>query len=176
MTNKSVTCCYTVISSIDSGGENIIDNSYASFIGGGDHNHISPLGGQQPYVVERDFIGGGIGNKIHTQCASIVGGQENVIRIAGVHSFIGGGGCNVITGPCSAILGGAGNSDGGLANVQIAGSGIAAVNANSLHVNGIWANGIPVYAGGPAPAVGTVFVVTPGGPVPAGASGALWIM
>ena len=39
------------------------------------------------------------------------------------------------------------NNDGGFANAHIAGSGIAlgpgVGNPNSLHINGLWANGIP---------------------------------
>jgi hypothetical protein len=67
-----------------------------------------------------------------------------------------GGDANNISGSFSAVLGGQGNNDSGLNDVFIAGSGIAAVNPASLHVNGLWANGIP----GPGPGgalLGTVF-------------------
>ena len=40
----------------------------------------------------------------------------------------------------SAILGGANNNDMGLNNVFIAGSGINAVNVNSLHIEGLWSS------------------------------------
>ena len=61
----------------------------------------------------------------------------------------------------SAILGGSGNSDSGYSNAFIAGSGIvlsATVgNPNSLHVNGLWANGVPVYPAGFPYNAGPVF-------------------
>jgi hypothetical protein len=66
------------------------------------------------------------------------------------------GDTNVVTGNCSGILGGVNNTDSGLNDTFIAGSGIAAVNPNSLHINGLWANGIP----GPGPGAalpGTVY-------------------
>lgn len=82
---------------------------------------------------------------------------------------------NCVAGNFSVILGGTGNSDGGFNNVFIAGSGISAVNPNSLHVNGIWANGIPNGLSGPFPA-GTLFWL-PVGTVPTfPVTGALWIM
>ncbi len=63
---------------------------------------------------------------------------------------IGGGTNNVInpgTGD-NAILGGSFNNDAGLSSVMIAGNGIAAVRPNALHINGLWANGIPLAGGG----------------------------
>ncbi|MBE2290029.1 MAG: hypothetical protein IAE95_10765 [Chitinophagaceae bacterium] len=48
-------------------------------------------------------------------------------------------------------------------------------NPNSLHINGLWANGIPVYLGGPLPNAGTVFILPVGAPPPPGIAGALYI-
>lgn len=153
-TNKS----YVVISGIVAGGQNVIDNGYASFISGGDHNHIiSPIGTSTQ--VDRSFIGGGIGNYIYEQCSSIVGGCENAINAGGIGSFIGGGSGNTISGACSAILGGSGNSDGGLAYVGIFGQGITAVANGHFHVNNLWM----------APATYNTYAgVAPGGTFPLG--------
>lgn len=80
----------------------------------------------------------------------------------------------------SSILGGQNNNDGGFANAHIAGSGIAlgpgVGNPNSLHINGLWANGIPVFPAGFPYNVGTVFAVPVGAPPPPGIAGALYIM
>jgi hypothetical protein len=79
------------------------------------------------------------------------------------------------SGAYSSILGGSGNNDGGLNNVFIAGSGINAGAVgipNALHVNGLWANGLPVNPATAPP--GTVFISTT--PVlPAWATGFLMI-
>lgn len=157
-------CGNTVFSGIGAGGQNVIENGYVNFIGGGDHNHIiSPTGTSTQ--ISRSFIGGGIGNYIFEQCSSIVGGSQNTINAGGVGSFIAGGDTNTIYGACSSILGGSGNNDGGLNNVIIAGSGITAVNPNTLHVNGLWANGVPNAGAGPFPQ-GTVFWLPAGAPLP----------
>lgn len=72
------------------------------------------------------------------------------------------------------------NNDGGLANAHIAGSGIAlgpgVGNPNSLHINGLWANGIPLNPVGFPYNIGTIFVVPVGTPPPPGIAGALYIM
>ncbi len=54
-----------------------------------------------------------------------------------------------------------GNNDGGLNGVMITGNGIVGTIPNALHVNGLWANGIPgpVFGGGGAP-IGTVYFDT----------------
>ncbi|MBL7692884.1 MAG: hypothetical protein JNM41_14925 [Flavipsychrobacter sp.] len=62
----------------------------------------------------------------------------------------------------SSILGGQNNNDGGFANAHIAGSGIAlgpgVGNPNSLHINGLWANGIPgPFLAIPPLPIGTVY-------------------
>jgi hypothetical protein len=126
-----------------------------------------------------DIIGGGQDNYIApgVRHGSILGGNRN--HLLGSCSFIGGGTNNISSGACSAILGGQGNNDGGFNDTFIVGSGInvgAVGIPNALHVNGLWANGLPTYAGGPpiAPA-GTVFILAPGTPAPAWAQGQLWI-
>jgi hypothetical protein len=97
--------------------------------------------------------------------------------LLGSCSFIGGGTNNISSGACSAILGGQGNNDSGFNDVFIAGSGIAAVNPASLHINGLWANGI-LYNPLVALPVGTVFAM-PVGSTPTWAypltTGVLWI-
>lgn len=157
----------SIFSGIAAGGNNTINNGYASFIGGGDSSCIqSAPGGAN---ICRSFIGGGNFNCIFDSLATIGGGDHNVINAGAPNSFIGGGNNNTVSGPCSAILGGQNNNDGGLANVHIVGSGIAAVNPNTLHVNALWAGAIP----GPFPAVpalapGTVYfgpAGVPGGKV-----------
>ena len=124
---------------------------------------------------ERSVISGGNNNTILAQGAVIGGGTNNTV--SGNCSVIAGGENNVVTGAYSAILGGNGNNDGGFANTMIVGSGINAVVPGALHVNGLWANGLPVYPGfGPGYAPGTVFVLPAATPPPAGAAGTLWIM
>lgn len=166
----------SIFSGIAAGGNNTINNGYASFIGGGDSSCIqSAPGGAN---ICRSFIGGGNGNCIFDSLNSIVGGEHNIVNNGAAHSFIGGGKDNTVTGRCSAILGGANNNDGGLGNTFIIGSGINAINANSLHVNGLWANGIPPAAFGPF-AAGTFFWLPAGAPLPFAplpSTGQLWIM
>jgi hypothetical protein len=126
---------------------------HCSFIGGGYSNRIDQ---------HANMIGGGRQNYICGNDSTIGGGQNNSIgdlalTLSANCSFIGGGLNNRVTGDFSAILGGNGNNDNGLANVHIAGSGITAVNTDSLHINGLWANNIPVNPV-TAPVAGTVFV------------------
>lgn len=111
---------------------------------------------------------------------SVIGGECNVINAGGICSFIGGGAHNTVSGNFSSILGGQNNNDGGFANAHIAGSGIAlgpgVGNPNSLHINGLWANGIPFNPLFATP--GTVFALAPGAlplfPLSA-TGGVLWI-
>jgi len=172
-------CGETAYSGIMAGGANVICENYASFIGGGDHNSIVP-GGGTTYTAYRSFIGGGFENCIQDINAVIAGGIANSILMGASEGVIAGGANNTISGACSSILGGHNNNDGGLANAHIVGSGVAlgagVGNANSLHVNGLWANGMPVFPAGFPYNVGTVFVVPVGTPPPAGIAGALYIM
>lgn len=165
-----------VFSGIMAGGRNMIQDGYASFIGGGDWNCIYPSPGSS-YTLYRSFIGGGFENCIESNNSVVAGGITNSILTSNADAaVIAGGANNTVSGPCSAILGGHNNNDGGLSNVHIVGSGITALSPNTIHVNGLWANGLPTYAGGPpiAPA-GTVFILAPGTPAPAWAQGQLWI-
>lgn len=132
---------------------------YSYVFHGADYSAI--VGGQTNEITTNthNFIGGGIGNTVSGHYSSILGGSGN--RVSGTFS---------------SISGGTGNNDGGLTNVHIAGSGITAVNPGSLHVNGLWANGIPVFPAGFPYNAGTVFVVPIGTTPPAAASGALYIM
>jgi len=81
-------------------------------------------------------------------------------------------------GAFSSILGGSGNTIGaGYNNAHIIGSGIVlgpgVGNPNSLHINGLWANGIPLW---PVVApTGTVVQVNSAGPFPL-TGGPLWIL
>jgi hypothetical protein len=107
------------------------------------------------------FIGGGKCNTIDCSYSSIAGGFKNTV-----------------SGQYSSILGGNNNNDGGLNNVFIAGSGINAGAVgipNALHVNGLWANGLFLYPGGPLPTPGTVMMVNPAGPFPPLPAMQLWI-
>jgi len=130
-------------------------------------------------------VNGGIGDNFidsnatsPATCGVIAGGFKNK-DCAGIHySSIFGGHKNTVAGNCSSILGGFNNYDGGYDNVFIAGSGIALSatvgNPNSLHVNGLWANGIPDGTLGPFN-TGTIFWL-PVGVVPTfPVTGALWI-
>ncbi len=154
-------CGNTVFSGIGAGGQNVIENGYVNFIGGGDHNHIiSPTGTSTQ--ISRSFIGGGIGNYIFEQCSSIVGGCQNTINAGGVGSFIAGGDTNTISGACSSILGGSGNNDGGFAYAGIFGQNVTAVAPNTFHVECLNAVNTPIY-GGALPSGTLAFVnVTPG--------------
>jgi hypothetical protein len=62
-------------------------------------------------------------------------------------------------------------------DTHIIGSGITAVNAGALHINGLWANGIPdATTTGPWP-TGTIVFVPVGAMPPAYvAQGSLWIV
>jgi hypothetical protein len=144
MTAKSLICCYAMISSIESWGESIIDNSYASFIGGGKSNCID-ISANYP---GENLITGGANNRICCQssCSGIVGGDYNKICNSN-GSFMGGGSQKNISGSFSAILGGSGNNDGGFAYSGIFGQGVTAVAANTFHVERIYANGIPNVGG-----------------------------
>jgi hypothetical protein len=150
--------------------------SECSLITGGAGNAI---GAGVPLACSSSFsaIGGGASNCIDatgvvgTNYAVVGGGQNNLVCAGTNHSSIFSGFNNCVASSCASILGGTGNSiPAGFANAHIAGSGIAlgpgVGNPNSLHVNGLWANGIP----GPGYALGvsnTVYFDTvPSLPVP----------
>jgi len=135
---------------------------------------------------DSSFVGGGNGNFIDSTSHApstfgiVGGGQQNKICAGTNHSSIFSGYNNCVAGSCSAILSGANNYDGGLNNVFIAGSGITGVCANTLHVNALWANGLPFNPPGPlTPAQGTIFVL-PYGSTPSfpmlPSTGVLWIV
>ncbi len=171
---------------IGAGELNLIDDgSTCSFIGGGFSNYIigngSFIGGGgwldagPPPVYHGNsicgdfsFIGGGSDNFIDntgaaTSYAVIGGGQNNCVFPGTNHSSIFSGNGNCVADSCSSILGGANNTiPAGFPNAHIVGSGIVlnagtVGNPNSLHVNGLWANGIPAYPTGYPYPVGTVF-------------------
>ena len=126
--------CAVDINSFVGGGVNNSAGAKASFIGGGDTNVIDPAFGV---------------------CAVIGGGNLNFNGSG--FGVIGGGQNNILSGDqFNAILGGQNNNDAGLAGVMIAGNNITAVNPDTLHINGLWANGIPgPGSGGAIP--GTVY-------------------
>ncbi len=96
---------------------------------------------------------------------TFIGGGSNSQVIA-AFGVIGGGEGNKVTVQGNAILGGVNNSDNSLNGVMIAGNGITAAIPDALHINGLWANGIPgpIFGGAGLP-VGTVYwdnVTVPG--------------
>jgi len=99
-----------------------------------------PSGGSGNTVAANtSFLGGGAENCIMSNASFasnfnvLGGGQQNAIDPGATHSSIFSGHKNCVAGNCSAILGGANNSDGGLNNVFIAGSGITASLPNMLY-------------------------------------------
>ena len=140
-----------------------------STITGGCNNRIGSNVAGEPFA-DLSFIGGGRDNWIDstgaaTTFGSIGGGLNNYIVPGTNHASIFGGNNNSVADSCSSILGGTGNViPAGFANSHIVGSGItlgAGVgNAGSLHVNGLWANGIQFNPLGANP--GTVFALAPG--------------
>ena len=72
------------------------------------------------------------------------------------------------------FLGGQNNNHGGMAGLMIAGNGITAAIPNALHVNGLWANGIPNC---PTAAItGKVVAWQPGFPPLPASARQLWIL
>ena len=138
-----------------------------SGIAGGETNQI--LNGS-----DHGFIGGGFNNRIdvNTLASAIAGGQGNTVAPGAACGFIGGGFNNTVSSSGNAILGGVNNNDTALPGVMIAGNNINAASGplipNALHVNGLWANGLPIYPMVP-PITNQVFKVPVGGPIPAGA-------
>ena len=79
----------------------------------------------------------------------IGGGQANQVAPGAEWTVIGGGFNNTVSSSGNAILGGVNNNDTALPGVMIAGNNINAASGplipNALHVNGLWANGLPIY-------------------------------
>ena len=117
------------------GGFNNVASANQSAIAGGFDNQSSAA---------NTFIGGGTGH-----------------RISAAFGVIGGGESNRVTGQLNAILGGVNNDDNGLAGVMIAGNSITAINPDTLHINGLWANNIPGPGFGTCP-TGTIYWDAPG--------------
>jgi hypothetical protein len=115
----------------NTGGENNIYNSWAS------------------------FIGGGSANCMFDSCAAIVGGQTNIINQGAPHSFIGGGNGNTVSAACSAILGGA-NNNVTHPSAAVFGNGVNSQAPDTFHVSCLNAVNTPNVAIGPF-APGTVF-------------------
>ncbi len=148
------------------GNTNIVSASSSySFINGGQNNSIG-LGGAGVFF---SGIAGGQNNVIDDTCSStsfavIGGGFQNCICADTSHSSILGGSGNCIADSCASILGGTGNIvPAGLPNTHIVGSGITAVCANTMHIEGLWACGLPVYPAFYPYAPGTVFAAPIGG-------------
>ena len=195
-------CAGSNCSAIFGGDQNCVSGNW-SMIGGGHHNIIGDITGLVN-TADCSFIGGGSGNFINANGANttfgvIGGGQANLLAPGTNHSSVFGGHGNNVLGNCSVVLGGQtnvinsdyssiiggnGNSipaGAGFINRHIIGSAIALGAGvgypNSLHINGLWANGIPNAGLGPFP-VGTVFWNAPGAPIPfiPPPAGILWIM
>ena len=150
----------------DGGGFINTASGACSFVGGGDTNiassDLSFLGGGYNQIgnAASIFIGGG-SHVASADHAAIVGGNFN--QASGPLTFIGGGSGNVVTQQGNAILGGVNNNDGTLAGVMIVGNNIPAAIPNALHINGLWANGIPgPYTAPPSFPSGTVWYGPPG--------------
>lgn len=154
------------LNSINSGSDTV--SGRYSFIGCG--------GGYDP-TVPTSF-----GSTVSGNYSSVVGGRCNMV--SGNYSAILGGAYNTIAAGAtySSILGGYGNTiTAGYSNSFIAGSGIT-VGAlagqgvpNALHVNGLWANGFPMWTSGPTPKQDTIFVVPVSTTPPTGIQGQLFI-
>jgi hypothetical protein len=131
------------------GRENsITGNTQRGTIVGGIRNKIISIG-----TVTQPFIGGGEGNIVSGNKASVVGGsynytyanetfigggRNNYIGVASTGSLVVGGDTNKIYGSGdSGILGGNTNIISGLAKSFIIGSNITAVSANTTHVNNL---------------------------------------
>lgn len=138
-----------------------------SFIGGGLDNHVGVAG---MMGAPNSVIGGGDHNNILTNAMSgtthsvIGGGRLNTINPGANFAGIFAGDGNTVSGLRSVIVGGVGNNDAGLNDVVIAGTGIAAVLANTLHVNALWAGGIPFAPGGAGMLPGQIYWDVPGTP------------
>ena len=93
----------------------------------------------------------GSGNTVTGACSGIAGGQANQVAPGAEWTVIGGGFNNTVSSSGNAILGGVNNNDTALPGVMIAGNNINAASGplipNALHVNGLWANGIPLWTG-----------------------------
>ena len=105
----------------------------------------------------------GSGNTVTGACSGIAGGETNQILNGSDHGFIGGGFNNTVSSSGNAILGGVNNNDTALPGVMIAGNNINAASGplipNALHVNGLWANGIPTWLGSGTFPINQVFRV-----------------
>ncbi len=121
----------------------------------------------------------GSGNTVTGACSGIAGGEANQVAPGAEWTVIGGGFNNTVSSSGNAILGGVNNNDTALPGVMIAGNNINAASGplipNALHVNGLWANGLPLWTGGLGFTINQVFKVPYGMPGPAGAS-VLFIM